>query len=592
MSEECKKAEADAVEFANRAIEFEEQKNFDAAIYYYRTAAQTLNAAYLLGSQIAGILQKASEYIKRAEELHKINSNKFEEKFSVMNVCYMSKDKFASCEKVTAEVTKNYAQEEMVKAILDEKPLAESRGDIDSDGYYCITLIVDGGWCKRSYGHGYNASSGVSVLIGMSTQKIVFIGVRNKVCLICCAIANGRMEKKDHLCWKNWKGPSTAVEGDSIVEGLLYLETVHHIRCTRLVGDGDSNTIAKCRERISYGGRILKVECANHAVRRYGRAIQKLQGNTTRFSGPAGIKGRQLLKQKIMKLIKGAHNAIKSNAINNHNQPQRETVSNLISNLRNVPNHVKNFSSLQSNTLIWNATNNPAETFLSQLCKIYGGKRIDFSKSGGFNRRADIVVLAFRSPAQQFHEKVYKIIAKKSPSTPLTKFLSSRRNRYLKQIQRKNFFPNSKKLKLKRNATDSNYGENVERPDVPVQIYDNLMENHLSKLKVQNIYDLESETRGKKSTPCSKLVMCIVYGRDLCNAAMKYGLANEIALKQYEREYSTEVKICGLFVDKDKPFLCASPDGLVGDDGLIEIKCPYSARFESNLLEFLITKKK
>ncbi|GFX38607.1 yqaJ domain-containing protein [Trichonephila clavipes] len=85
--------------------------------------------------------------------------------------------------------------------------------------------------------------------------------------------------------------------------------------------------------------------------------------------------------------------------------------------------------------------------------------------------------------------------------------------------------------------------------------------------------------------------MAIVY--DLCNAAMKYGLANEeIARKQYEREYSTEVKICGLFVDKDKPFLCASPDGLVGDDGLIEIKCPYSARFESNLLEFLITKKK
>ncbi|GFT39650.1 yqaJ domain-containing protein [Trichonephila clavipes] len=54
----------------------------------------------------------------------------------------------------------------------------------------------------------------------------------------------------------------------------------------------------------------------------------------------------------------------------------------------------------------------------------------------------------------------------------------------------------------------------------------------------------------KKSTPCSKLVMRIVYGRDLYNAAMKYGLANEeIARKQYEREYSTEVKnmwlICG-----------------------------------------------
>ncbi|GFV02091.1 hypothetical protein TNCV_1212021 [Trichonephila clavipes] len=49
--------------------------------------------------------------------------------------------------------------------------------------------------------------------------------------------------------------------------------------------------------------------------------------------------------------------------------------------------------------------------------------------------------------------------------------------------------------------------------------------------------------------------MRIVYGRNLCNSAMKYGLANEeIAGKQYEREYSTEVKMCGLFVDKDKPF--------------------------------------
>ncbi|GFU17005.1 yqaJ domain-containing protein [Trichonephila clavipes] len=83
----------------------------------------------------------------------------------------------------------------------------------------------------------------------------------------------------------------------------------------------------------------------------------------------------------------------------------------------------------------------------------------------------------------------------------------------------------------------------------------------------------------KKSTPCSKLVMRIVYGRDLCNAAMKYGLANGRSLGTSMREYSTEVKICQwlICVDKDKPFLCASPDGLVGDDGLIENKCPYSA---------------
>ncbi|GIY99462.1 calpain-7 [Caerostris extrusa] len=72
MSEEYKKAETDAVEFATRAIEFERQKNFDAAIYYYRLSAQTLNSAYLLGSQLAGIIDKANEYINRADALYKM----------------------------------------------------------------------------------------------------------------------------------------------------------------------------------------------------------------------------------------------------------------------------------------------------------------------------------------------------------------------------------------------------------------------------------------------------------------------------------------------------------------------------------------
>ncbi|GBM18150.1 hypothetical protein AVEN_75556-1, partial [Araneus ventricosus] len=188
-----------------------------------------------------------------------------EEKFSVMNVQYMSKEKFACSEKIASGIVDNCAQEKLLEAINEEKRLAQIRGDVDADGFHCITVIVDGGWCKRSYGHGYNASSGVSVIIGMLTQKILFIGVRNKVCLICLSISKGRTKERKHACWKNWNGSSTAMESDAIVEGLLYLESTHGIRCTRMIGDGDSNTIIKCKERVSYGGRILKVECANHA---------------------------------------------------------------------------------------------------------------------------------------------------------------------------------------------------------------------------------------------------------------------------------------------------------------------------------------
>lgn len=43
----------------------------------------------------------------------------------------------------------------------EEHNAAIDRGDVDSDGIPFITVYLDGGWSKRSYGHTYNAHSGV-----------------------------------------------------------------------------------------------------------------------------------------------------------------------------------------------------------------------------------------------------------------------------------------------------------------------------------------------------------------------------------------------------------------------------------------------
>lgn len=43
----------------------------------------------------------------------------------------------------------------------EEHNAAIDRGDADSDGIPFITAYLDGGWSKRSYGHTYNAHSGV-----------------------------------------------------------------------------------------------------------------------------------------------------------------------------------------------------------------------------------------------------------------------------------------------------------------------------------------------------------------------------------------------------------------------------------------------
>ena len=44
------------------------------------------------------------------------------------------------------------------------------------------------------------------------------------------------------------------------------------------------------------------------------------------------------------------------------------------------------------------------------------------------------------------------------------------------------------------------------------------------------------------------------------------------------QKYGKCVQPCGLFVRPDLPHLAASPDGLVGADGLLEVKCPYTGR--------------
>lgn len=58
------------------------------------------------------------------------------------------------------------------------------------------------------------------------------------------------------------------------------------------------------------------------------------------------------------------------------------------------------------------------------------------------------------------------------------------------------------------------------------------------------------------------------------NAAMRHGVDCEPdARNYYAMEHDRDVRLCGLCLTDDGRF-GASPDGLVGDDGIIEIKCP------------------
>ena len=69
------------------------------------------------------------------------------------------------------------------------------------------------------------------------------------------------------------------------------------------------------------------------------------------------------------------------------------------------------------------------------------------------------------------------------------------------------------------------------------------------------------------------------------NVATEWGVANEAgAIKEYEMETGVTVKPAGFYTHMH--WLGASPDGLVGEEGLIEVKCPYSLRHEKSPVPF------
>jgi putative phage-type endonuclease len=76
------------------------------------------------------------------------------------------------------------------------------------------------------------------------------------------------------------------------------------------------------------------------------------------------------------------------------------------------------------------------------------------------------------------------------------------------------------------------------------------------------------------------------------NAAMEWGTAKEAeARAAYSFERNCDVDLIDFAVHPEIPMSGASPDGLVGADGLVEIKCPNTATHIETLLSLQIPNK-
>jgi len=73
--------------------------------------------------------------------------------------------------------------------------------------------------------------------------------------------------------------------------------------------------------------------------------------------------------------------------------------------------------------------------------------------------------------------------------------------------------------------------------------------------------------RIRPTTTYATIVKNILYPPFIDTAAMKYGRdMEEIAKQDLCAKLKKNIKPCGLFIDRDNPWLGASPDGLLDDD--------------------------
>lgn len=112
----------------------------------------------------------------------------------------------------------------------------------------------------------------------------------------------------------------------------------------------------------------------------------------------------------------------------------------------------------------------------------------------------------------------------------------------------------------------------------------------IGKITASRIKDLTAKPKTGKAlnTTLTELLAERLAGQKaecFVNRAMQWGIDNEQnAIASYENITGAFVVGCGLIDHPTIPMSGASPDGLVGDDGLVEIKCPETTTHANTLL--------
>lgn len=113
----------------------------------------------------------------------------------------------------------------------------------------------------------------------------------------------------------------------------------------------------------------------------------------------------------------------------------------------------------------------------------------------------------------------------------------------------------------------------------------------LGKVTASRFSDVLARTKSGPAASRQNYLMQLVCERltgrkeeQYVSPAMQWGIDHEEeARTAYAWLRDAEVSECGFLLSSESPSVGGSPDGLVGDDGIIEIKCPLTATHISTL---------
>lgn len=188
----------------------------------------------------------------------------------------------------TAAIRENSSK----RAAVEEKKMSEEKGMIAG-----ITVSGDGTWRKR----GFLSLYGITTLIGWLTGKIIDINVKCKYCKSCefwkdkegTAEYEEWAESHKDKCDMNHEGSAGKMEVDAIVEMFSRSESLHGLKYSNYVGDGDSKTFKGITDARPYEDLVVrKKECIDHVQKRMGTRLRNLKRTVKNIGGKGKLTGK------------------------------------------------------------------------------------------------------------------------------------------------------------------------------------------------------------------------------------------------------------------------------------------------------------